>query len=855
LFPDGSPLFLQSRQKKRRPFTAEEDRALKEGYDRHGTVWATIVKDPVFREQGRRSTDLRDRFRNAWPELYAKAGYKPRAHAAKKKRTEKDAMEDPVQGDGAAGEHTHHGIEPVGFSGAEAAVPLATSAERVRVQPMRAATDDQLPTTSTPGVGPVRRRRHTTQGFSSFRSGTKSVPESVTNTDDEASDNDIDLEDALEDHNEPEPSSKHLQSLSATVDKESPDIDMDISSQESIVPDMLSSSSLSMSDMTDASSQARTSWPEIDTTLHQWSSVPTSSSQGPSPCGQSQSTVSTVSVPFAESLAASPTSTDYLLPNSPNAHMTHAGMIGKSAWGPQDWLSPNPRLDGGGTSFPDPLFSPSPVGSPSLYSSAGSTHHLSLAQLSLSHLAYPLSSGSQGNPYSFGHSSHLHSQAFTHGVMDRYDLFPPSSHLRDGHEADDCDVDTLDLDFTSEGFDAASSDVQSAFSDPAWPTGNARRGWFTHHSSQAGDLIFGARTHQPTGHLAGFHYGLGFGFGALGAGGDMGLGLEGTQGTQGILHTPALPGIDEIELTSISLNDPLPGDKSEIDMAMEDVVDPILVSSAASHESSGCNSELQDQFQPLALDDIVGIPLDTEGQEGSQSGTTDEIDTSHHITPPATPGNAFRSTTRSQSGLSLQQRSVSVPPSEHRAFLPPRSGQSQVTSPKAKYRSLMMTPTRSSFAVPQLPSCVPVPASMSISPRMTTTQTSSEPKLEPHGCESENYDLPFLDLHYYTSNDFPSMSDTFPGGSVQLGAQALDLAHTLMPLPSQSNPSGHKQLCIPPSLVHQPLQTIPAGYKQLRSPPSHHQGHSAAVVSPQDVFVYRGNDNKRKRASWDGGPK
>ncbi|KAG1730494.1 hypothetical protein EDD22DRAFT_960719 [Suillus occidentalis] len=37
---------------------------------RHGTVWATIVKDPVFQEQNRRSTDLHDCFCNAFPELY-----------------------------------------------------------------------------------------------------------------------------------------------------------------------------------------------------------------------------------------------------------------------------------------------------------------------------------------------------------------------------------------------------------------------------------------------------------------------------------------------------------------------------------------------------------------------------------------------------------------------------------------------------------------------------------------------------------------------------------------------------------------------------------------------------------------
>ncbi|TEB23076.1 hypothetical protein FA13DRAFT_1818637 [Coprinellus micaceus] len=57
--PDGRPLFEKTRSKRRRPFTEEEDKALKEGYEKYGTVWATIVKDyPIFQEQNRRSTDL-----------------------------------------------------------------------------------------------------------------------------------------------------------------------------------------------------------------------------------------------------------------------------------------------------------------------------------------------------------------------------------------------------------------------------------------------------------------------------------------------------------------------------------------------------------------------------------------------------------------------------------------------------------------------------------------------------------------------------------------------------------------------------------------------------------------------------
>ncbi|KAG8899335.1 hypothetical protein FRC00_001578 [Tulasnella sp. 408] len=80
--PDGTSIFEKTRSKKRRPFSAEEDEALRLGYEKHGTTWATIVKDPIFQSQERRSTDLRDRFRNAFPELYKAAGYKPRPRAS-----------------------------------------------------------------------------------------------------------------------------------------------------------------------------------------------------------------------------------------------------------------------------------------------------------------------------------------------------------------------------------------------------------------------------------------------------------------------------------------------------------------------------------------------------------------------------------------------------------------------------------------------------------------------------------------------------------------------------------------------------------------------------------------------------
>ncbi|KAG8866812.1 hypothetical protein FRC20_007494 [Serendipita sp. 405] len=82
--PDSLTIFEKSRSKKRRPFTKEEDEALREGFEKYGTVWALIAKHPVL--SSRRSTDLRDRFRNAFPDLYEKAGYKPRPTKPVKRR-------------------------------------------------------------------------------------------------------------------------------------------------------------------------------------------------------------------------------------------------------------------------------------------------------------------------------------------------------------------------------------------------------------------------------------------------------------------------------------------------------------------------------------------------------------------------------------------------------------------------------------------------------------------------------------------------------------------------------------------------------------------------------------------------
>ncbi|CAH7688114.1 hypothetical protein BY996DRAFT_8410439 [Phakopsora pachyrhizi] len=78
---EGNPIFGENAvRKERKQFSNEEDDALKRGYAKYGTAWSSIQRDPLL--SSRKATDLRDRFRNAFPDLYAAAGYKPRPRKA-----------------------------------------------------------------------------------------------------------------------------------------------------------------------------------------------------------------------------------------------------------------------------------------------------------------------------------------------------------------------------------------------------------------------------------------------------------------------------------------------------------------------------------------------------------------------------------------------------------------------------------------------------------------------------------------------------------------------------------------------------------------------------------------------------
>ncbi|KAL1753745.1 hypothetical protein FB107DRAFT_217136 [Schizophyllum commune] len=721
--PDGSSLFEKTRSKKRRPFTEEEDRALKAGYEKHGTVWATIVKDPVFQEQNRRSTDLRDRFRNAYPELYEAAGYKPR-NASTRRR--------PQAGD-----------------------------------PIRAATDDQLAMSST---GPTRRRRraHTSQGF--LRGGTKSVPQSNANSEDEASDD----EDTVfkrpqtpvfsppEAASTPSTSSVIVASPSAA---EPPPVSED-EEMNLLGPDLLAEpdSLLNFLTLPDAPTQT---WSAPGT------HTPTHSSQG-----------------WAAAMG-SPTSPDmsaslYGSQSSDTFGGYGGGMIGKSAWGTQDWFSPNPRMD-------------------------------------------PESSASTSSSYYDSSGISSFSSPVSHGVMDRLDLFPTS----------------LSTDFSS---DIGFGETHSTFSDELFHPAGFRG--FTHHSDTAGDLIFGARTHQsqPLGSALGLSEPL-----------APTTGIHPSQ-----LHTPALANIDEvenIEISCMNLNDPV---GSTIDQPMAD---------ATLTQSVPASS--QQQTERINLEDYVDL-------------SAHEV----HNSPPSTPVTRYRPLRPAavDGGMSSHGRSISVPPARYAPVngRPPTAhanSQPELGQRRMSFYDLASPPSypgQLPYAAPPMAPSASLPVTAIVSGQMgpppmsppgpisqgiaTSTMSSPPPPppftgfasfSDPYIQSSDPMDLAFLDLHHYGVPDGASMEwDTDRQG------QALDLAEPVRkpptpPLramsPFRSTMSPTKRAPIPAAFREAASSSAPGrGVERSISASrvGHQRGQSAATAHDLDMTIR--DTNKRKRASWDG---
>lgn len=62
--------FKKSHRRERRPFTDKDDREILDGLEMYGPAWTKIQRDPRFDLSARQPTDLRDRVRNKYPEIY-----------------------------------------------------------------------------------------------------------------------------------------------------------------------------------------------------------------------------------------------------------------------------------------------------------------------------------------------------------------------------------------------------------------------------------------------------------------------------------------------------------------------------------------------------------------------------------------------------------------------------------------------------------------------------------------------------------------------------------------------------------------------------------------------------------------
>ncbi|KAK5654342.1 hypothetical protein OQA88_7251 [Cercophora sp. LCS_1] len=64
--------FKKSLRRERRPFTEQDDKEILDGLDTYGPAWTKIQRDRRYHLGSRQPTDLRDRVRNKYPEIYAR---------------------------------------------------------------------------------------------------------------------------------------------------------------------------------------------------------------------------------------------------------------------------------------------------------------------------------------------------------------------------------------------------------------------------------------------------------------------------------------------------------------------------------------------------------------------------------------------------------------------------------------------------------------------------------------------------------------------------------------------------------------------------------------------------------------
>lgn len=101
--------FKQSDRRERRPFSDQDDREIDQGYALYGPAWTRIQRDPQFNLQSRQPTDLRDRFRNRYPEKFRSAEDDAARLASQSKPPQ-------VLNDDFSNTYNHSTIDPATFS-------------------------------------------------------------------------------------------------------------------------------------------------------------------------------------------------------------------------------------------------------------------------------------------------------------------------------------------------------------------------------------------------------------------------------------------------------------------------------------------------------------------------------------------------------------------------------------------------------------------------------------------------------------------------------------------------------------------------------------------------------------------
>lgn len=87
--------FKKSLRRERRPFTDQDDREILEGLEKYGPAWTKIQRDTSFHLSSRQPTDLRDRVRNKYPDIYQRIE-KGTYSAKDASRSNNDIMEPSV---------------------------------------------------------------------------------------------------------------------------------------------------------------------------------------------------------------------------------------------------------------------------------------------------------------------------------------------------------------------------------------------------------------------------------------------------------------------------------------------------------------------------------------------------------------------------------------------------------------------------------------------------------------------------------------------------------------------------------------------------------------------------------------